>query len=170
MPNTKPSQQPAQGPYRAAPTTMGTRTREMEKVPKRMKEPRSWSTTTMAVSKASPVSFLVSKVLRFIFNSSLLSPRSRRVRRRFRFHYMHGHGKSKGGSVLRPAGPGAPAFLPGAGGGDRSACRGFSPLTKQVYCCRLAVSFIVIDQGGTADGLSPSLRKRLPLSVSHLGP
>ena len=95
MPNTTPSQAPAAAPYRAAPTTMGTNTREMEKVPNRMKEPRSWSTTTMAVSRASPVSLRVLKRLPFIFNSSLLSPRSGRVRRRLRSYYMHGRGKCK---------------------------------------------------------------------------
>ena len=58
-PNMKPSHAPAFQPYTAAPTTMGTSTREMDTAPKRMLPPRSWSTTTMAVKMPTPTSCFV---------------------------------------------------------------------------------------------------------------
>ena len=82
MPNTKPSQAPAQAPYSAAPTTIGISTSEMEKGPKRTKAPRSWSMTTTAVSRAIPVSVRVSILFFSIFSSFLLSLRSGRMRRK----------------------------------------------------------------------------------------
>ena len=56
MPNTSPSQAPIHGPQVAAPTTMGMSTSEMEKTPKWMNCPSSWSTTTSAVRIAPSVS------------------------------------------------------------------------------------------------------------------
>ena len=84
MLNTKPSQAPAAGPYRAAPTTMGISVREMEKGPKRINDPSSCSTMTMAVNTATPVRVRVSMGFFSIFKSSLLLLRSRRMQRNLR--------------------------------------------------------------------------------------
>lgn len=58
-PNTSPSQQPMPQPYRAAPSTMGIRTSEMEKGPKRMALPTNWSIAAMAAKSPPPARYCV---------------------------------------------------------------------------------------------------------------
>ena len=56
-PNTKPSQPPTNGPFIAAPMTIGTKTRVMEKGPRRMKDPSNCKMITIAVKIAQSTRF-----------------------------------------------------------------------------------------------------------------
>ena len=83
VPNTPPSNAPAELPYTAAPMMIGARASVIGNGPKRTKLLRTCSTTMMDANRARPVCLRspLRGVALLILNSFLLSLRSRRMRR-----------------------------------------------------------------------------------------
>ena len=69
MPNTRPNQKPAIGPYKAAPTTIGINTKDIENGPSLITEPINCKTITIAVSIPMPV---INLILSFLIVQNII--------------------------------------------------------------------------------------------------